>query len=166
MNTQGDTIYLSVVDREGNIVSLIQSLYQRFGSGVVVDDYGFALQNRGGLFELDPSHPNALAPRKRPFHTIIPAFMEKGDIHIGFGIMGGLNQAQAHAQFVSNVVDHGMNIQAALEAPRFTKLTFGGCDVMIENRIPQEVRDALDGQRPRAEGAGRFFQPRWAAARR
>jgi gamma-glutamyltranspeptidase/glutathione hydrolase len=139
----GDTIYLSAVDREGNIVSLIQSLYQHFGSGVVVDDYGFALQNRGGLFELDPKHPNALEPRKRPFHTIIPAFMEKGDVHIGFGIMGGLNQAQAHAQFVSNMVDHGMNIQSAIEAPRFTKKTFGGCDVFIENRIPKEIRDAL-----------------------
>ena len=143
MSTQGDTIYLSVVDRQGNIVSLIQSLYHGFGSGVVVDDYGFALHNRAGLFELDANHPNALEPRKRPFHTIIPGFMEKGDIHIGFGIMGGFNQAQAHAQFVSNIVDHGMNIQAALEAPRFTKLTFGGCDAMIENRIPQEVRDAL-----------------------
>lgn len=139
----GDTIYLSVVDREGNIVSLIQSLYQHFGSGVVVDGYGFALQNRGALFTLDPRHPNALAPRKRPFHTIIPAFMEKGDVHIGFGIMGGLNQAQAHAQFVSNLVDHGMNIQAALEAPRFTKLTFGGCDVSVENRIAPDVRQAL-----------------------
>ena len=142
----GDTIYLSVVDREGNIVSLIQSLYQHFGSGVVVDDYGFALQNRGGLFELDPAHPNALAPRKRPFHTIIPAFMEKGDVHIGFGIMGGLNQAQAHAQFVSNVVDHGMSIQLALEAPRFTKKTFGGCDVLIENRIPADARQALEAK--------------------
>ena len=140
---RGDTIYLSVVDREGNIVSLIQSLYQHFGSGVVVDDYGFTLQNRGGLFEMDAHHPNALAPRKRPFHTIIPAFMEKGDVHMGFGIMGGLNQAQAHAQFVSNVVDHGMNIQVALEAPRFTKLTFGGCEVSIENRMPPAVRDAL-----------------------
>ncbi len=139
----GDTIYLSVVDRDGNIVSLIQSLYQHFGSGVVVDGYGFALQNRGGLFDLDPRHPNALAGRKRPFHTIIPGFMEKGDQHIGFGIMGGLNQAQAHAQFVSNVVDHGMNIQMALEAPRFTKLTWTGCDVSIESRIPAAVRDAL-----------------------
>ncbi len=108
---RGDTIYLSVVDREGNIASLIQSVYRAFGSGVVVDDYGFALQNRGALFVMDPLHPNALAPRKRPFHTIIPAFMEKGGAHIGFGIMGGLNQAQAHAQFVSNVVDHGMNIR-------------------------------------------------------
>jgi len=139
----GDTIYMSAVDHEGNIVSLIQSNYQGFGSKVVVDDYGFALQNRGGLFDLDPSHPNALAPRKRPFHTIIPAFMEKGDVHIGFGIMGGLNQAQAHAQFVSNVVDHGMNVQMALEAPRFTKTTWGGCDVLIESRIPAEIRDGL-----------------------
>jgi len=139
----GDTIYLSVVDHDGNIVSLIQSLYQHFGSRVVVDDYGFALQNRGGLFEMDPHHPNALAPRKRPFHTIIPAFMEKGSLHMGFGIMGGLNQAQAHAQFVSNIVDHGMSIQLALEAPRFTKLTFGGCDFSIENRIPKDIRDAL-----------------------
>ncbi len=113
----GDTIYLAVVDREGNIASLIQSIYLSFGSGIVVDDFGFHLHNRGGLFVLDPAHPNALAGRKRPFHTIIPAFMEKGDVHIGFGIMGGLNQAQAHAQFVSNLVDHGMNIQGALEAP-------------------------------------------------
>jgi gamma-glutamyltranspeptidase/glutathione hydrolase len=109
----------------------------------VFDDYGVALQNRGGLFELDPAHPNALAGRKRPYHTIIPAFMEKGDVHIGFGIMGGLNQTPAHAQFVSNVVDHGMSIQMALEAPRFTKLKFGGCDVLIENRVSKQVRDAL-----------------------
>jgi gamma-glutamyltranspeptidase/glutathione hydrolase len=139
----GDTIYLSVVDRDGNIVSLIQSLYRGFGSGVSVRGKGFHLHNRGALFTLDPNHPNALAPRKRPFHTIIPAFMEKGNVHIGFGIMGGLNQAQAHAQFVSNIVDHGMNIQAALEAPRFTKLEFGGCEVSIEGRVPPEARQSL-----------------------
>ena len=139
----GDTIYLSVVDREGNIVSLIESLYSSFGSGVVVDDFGFALHNRGGLFTLDAQHPNALAPRKRPFHTIIPAFMEKGNLHIGFGIMGGLNQAQAHAQFVSNVVDQDMNIQEALEAPRFTKLSAGGCRVDIEHRVTAEALDEL-----------------------
>jgi gamma-glutamyltranspeptidase/glutathione hydrolase len=152
----GDTIYLSVVDGDGNIVSLIQSLYQHFGSGVVVDDYGFALQDRGGLFEMDPQHPNALAPRKRPFHTIIPAFMEKENVHIGFGIMGGLNQAQAHAQFVSNVADHGINIQSALEAPRFTKKTFGGCDVLIENRIPPAIRDALTAQGHKLQVVGDF----------
>lgn len=152
----GDTIYLSVVDREGNIVSLIQSVYERFGSGVGVDDYGFILQDRGGLFTLDPNHPNALAPRKRPFHTIIPAFMEKGDIHMGFGIMGGLNQAQAHAQFVTNIVDHGMNIQEALEAPRFTKLTFEGCRFSIESRIPREVRVGLEARGQQLKAVGPF----------
>jgi len=152
----GDTVYLSAVDREGNIVSLIQSLYQHFGSKVVTDDFGFALQNRGGLFEMDPAHPNALEPRKRPFHTIIPAFMERGGLHIGFGIMGGLNQAQAHAQFVSNLVDHGMSIQSALEAPRFTKATFGGCDVSIENRIPPEIRDALTAKGHQLKVLGDF----------
>ena len=139
----GDTVYLAVVDREGNIASLIQSIYLHFGSGVVVEGMGFHLHNRAALFELDPGHPNALAPRKRPFHTIIPAFMEKGPLKVGFGIMGGYNQAQAHAQFVSYLADHGMNIQAALEAPRFTKLTFGGCDLMMESRVPIEVRSEL-----------------------
>lgn len=139
----GDTVYFAVVDRDGNIASVIQSLYEAFGSGIAVKGMGFHLQNRGALFTLEEGHPNALAPRKRPFHTIIPALMEKGGLHIGFGIMGGFNQAQAHAQFVSNVADHEMNIQAALEAPRFTKLTFGGCDVRIEARVPVNVREAL-----------------------
>ncbi len=141
--TSGDTIYLTVVDRDGNIVSLIQSLYNGFGSGVMVKGMGFHLQNRGALFVLDPAHPNALAPHKRPFHTIIPGFMEKGNLHVGFGIMGGFNQAQAHAQFVSNVVDHAMNLQAALEAPRFTKVTFGGCDLLMEDRVPAATREEL-----------------------
>jgi len=105
-----ETTYLTAVDREGNIVSLIQSNYAEFGSGITVRGMGFALQDRGALFSLDPDSPNVLAPRKRPFHTIIPAFMEKGDQHIGFGIMGGPNQPLAHAQFVSNIVDYGMNI--------------------------------------------------------
>jgi gamma-glutamyltranspeptidase/glutathione hydrolase len=138
-----DTTYLCVVDAEGNIVSYIQSNYNSFGSGVVPAGVGFALQNRGGLFSLDPKHPNALAGRKRPLHTIIPAFMTKGDVRIAFGIMGGWNQSQAHAQFVSNLVDHGMNLQAALEAARFTKLTFEGCDVRLESRVPSAVRAAL-----------------------
>jgi gamma-glutamyltranspeptidase / glutathione hydrolase len=156
VNTAGDTIYLSAVDSEGNIVSFIQSLYLNFGSGVVVDDYGFHLHNRAGLFSMDAKHPNALAPRKRPFHTIIPGFMQKESISIGFGIMGGFNQAQAHAQFVSNVVDHNMNIQAALEAPRFTKLTFGGCDVRIESRVPQDVRNDLEARGHNFEVLGAY----------
>src|SRR5271154_4841206 len=141
--TGNDTIYMSSIDGDGNIVSLIQSNYSAFGTGLVAPGTGFALHNRGGLFTLKPGEPNTIAPRKRPLHTIIPAFMEKGSTRIGFGIMGGFNQAQAHAQFVANVVDFGMNIQMAMEAARFTKGTFGGCDVMIESRVPQSVRDEL-----------------------
>ena len=133
-----DTTYLSVVDREGNILSLIQSNYSAFGSGVTVQGMGFVLQNRGGLFSLDPASPDALAGRKRPFHTIIPAFMEHGDQHIGFGIMGGMNQPLAHAQFVSNIVDYKMNIQAAIEEPRFTVNTKLGCNIVIESRVSSE----------------------------
>ena len=139
-----DTIYMSVVDRDGNMVSLIQSNYQGFGSGVVPEGVGFMLQNRGALFTLDPKQPNTLAPRKRPLHTIIPGFLSKGDTRIAFGIMGGWNQAQAHAQFVSNVVDFGFDIQQALEGARFTKGTFPGCDVSIESRVPEEVRRNLE----------------------
>jgi gamma-glutamyltranspeptidase/glutathione hydrolase len=138
-----ETTYLTVVDRDGNIVSLIQSNYESFGSGITVRGMGFALQNRGALFSLDSSHPNVLAPRKRPFHTIIPAFMERGDQHIGFGIMGGANQPLAHAQFVSNVVDYGMNIQAALELARFTVSPQKGCHILIESRVQPEVRQKL-----------------------
>jgi gamma-glutamyltranspeptidase/glutathione hydrolase len=138
-----DTTYLTAVDRNGNIVSLIQSNYASFGSGITVRGMGFALQNRGALFSLDPASPNVLAPRKRPFHTIIPAFMENSDQHIGFGIMGGPNQPLAHAQFVSNVVDYGMNIQAALENARFTVSDKRGCNILIESRVKPEVREKL-----------------------
>jgi len=152
----GDTIYLAVVDRDGNIVSLIQSLYQSFGSGVVVEGRGFHLQNRAALFVMDPAHPNVVAPRKRPFHTIIPAFAEKDGLYLGFGIMGGFNQAQAHAQYVSNLADHGMNIQQAMDAPRFTKLTFGGCDLMIENRYAAGVLDELEQRGHQLQRVGAY----------
>lgn len=138
-----DTTYLTAVDKDGNIVSLIQSNAGAFGTGLVAPGTGFVLQNRGTGFTLEPNRPNSLAPRKRPFHTIIPALLSKGNVTIGFGIMGGLNQPQAHAQFVSNVVDFGMNIQAALDAARFTKPTFNGCDVLLESRIPEVVRAKL-----------------------
>jgi gamma-glutamyltranspeptidase / glutathione hydrolase len=144
-----DTTYLSVVDRAGNMVSLIQSNFANFGSGLVPDRTGFALQSRGGLFTMNASHPNALAPRKRPLHTIIPGFMEgpsesgQGVVRCAFGIMGGWNQSQAHVQFISNVIDHGMNIQAALEAARVTKITFVGRDVIMESRVPEPARQAL-----------------------
>jgi gamma-glutamyltranspeptidase/glutathione hydrolase len=138
-----ETIYLSVVDRDGNIVSLIQSIYSEFGSGLVPKGMGFMLHNRGALFTLTPDHPNTLAPRKRPLHTIIPAFMEKDGTRIGFGIMGGWNQPLAHAQFVANIADYGFSIQEALEAGRFTKTNFQGCDVVIEHLIPEAVRAEL-----------------------
>jgi gamma-glutamyltranspeptidase/glutathione hydrolase len=141
--TGSETIYMSVIDREGNVVSLIQSNYSGFGSGLVPPGGGFMLQNRGALFTLRPGQPNTLAPRKRPLHTIIPAFMEKDGTRIGFGIMGGWNQAQAHAQFVADVADFGMSIQQALEAGRFTKGTFEGCDVEIEETVPAATRAAL-----------------------
>ena len=134
-----DTTYLTVVDRAGNIASWIQSIYGFFGSGITVPGMGFALQNRGAGFTLDPRHPNVLAGGKRPFHTIIPGFLQRGDSHIGFGIMGGPNQPLAHAQFISNIVDYGMNLQAALEAPRFTKTGPAGCDVSIESRVPVAI---------------------------
>jgi gamma-glutamyltranspeptidase / glutathione hydrolase len=154
--TRGDTTYLAVVDRDGDMVSLIQSNFSEFGSRLVPDGTGFALQNRGALFSIDPSSPNALAGHKRPLHTIIPGFMVHGEERIAFGIMGGFNQAQAHAQFVSDIVDFGMNIQEALEAPRFTKQTFSGCDVMIEDRLPAAIRDALAQRGHKVEVRGDY----------
>jgi gamma-glutamyltranspeptidase / glutathione hydrolase len=138
-----ETIFLSTADRHGNMVALIQSNYVGFGSGLVPAGTGFMLQNRGALFTMQPGHPNVLEPRKRPLHTIIPGFMEKDDTRIAFGIMGGWNQAQAHAQFVANVVDFGMDIQQALEAGRFTKSTFEGRDVDMETLVPADTRQQL-----------------------
>jgi gamma-glutamyltranspeptidase/glutathione hydrolase len=151
-----DTTYLSVVDREGNMVSLIQSNYSGFGSGIVAPGTGFVLHNRGGLFSLEPGSPNALAGHKRPRHTIIPGFAQKGETRMAFGIMGGWNQSQAHAQLIANIVDFKMNIQAALEAPRFTKYTFSGCDVMMENRIAGNVRNELTSKGHVIEVLGAF----------
>lgn len=141
-----DTTYLATVDRDGNEVSLIQSNAGAFGGGLVAPGTGFALQNRGAGFTLRPDRPNTLRPRTRPLHTIIPGFMTNRQRRIAFGIMGGFNQAQAHAQFVSNVVDFGMNIQAALDAARFTKHDFGGCDVSVENGVSPAIIDGLRKQ--------------------
>ncbi len=115
-----DTTYFAVVDKEFNGVSFINSLYYGFGSGIVAGDTGIALQNRGALFSLDPEHLNVVAPRKRPFHTIIPAMIAKeNQVNLVFGIMGGEHQAQAHLQVVSNIIDFELNVQEAVEAPRF-----------------------------------------------
>jgi gamma-glutamyltranspeptidase / glutathione hydrolase len=138
-----NTTYLTNVDRDGNIASWIQSVFGYFGSRVSVEGMGFELQNRGVGFILDPNHPNVLAGGKRPFHTIIPAFMEKGDQRIGFGIMGGAVQPLAHAQFVSNYVDFGMNLQEAMESPRFAKNNADGCEVSIEFRVPASTLQQL-----------------------
>jgi gamma-glutamyltranspeptidase/glutathione hydrolase len=153
-----NTTYLSVVDRDGNEVSLIQSNASDFGSGLVPLKSGFVLQDRGTGFTLQPGQPSSLAPHKRPFHTIIPGFMRKGDISIAFGIVGGFNQAQAHAQFVSNIVDFDMNIQAALDAPRFGKRTFTGCDVPIEGGFPSAVFEGLSSKGHLLEIAPRYSQ--------
>jgi gamma-glutamyltranspeptidase / glutathione hydrolase len=139
----GETTYLTTVDKDGNIASWIQSLYDYFGSGVTVEGMGFLLHDRGQNFTLTRGSPNVLAGGKRPSHTIIPGFMEKGDLHIGFGIMGGSNQAMAHAQFVSNVVDYDLNIQQAVESARFRKNGAPGCDVRIEGRVPPAVIQGL-----------------------
>ncbi len=115
----GDTIYLTTADSEGNMVSLIQSNYRGMGSGMVPKDLGFMLQDRGELFSLDENHFNVYAPKKRPFHTIIPAFITKdGDPFISFGLMGGAMQPQGHAQIVINIIDFDMNLQEAGDAPR------------------------------------------------
>ena len=156
MEKGSETTYLTVVDRDGNMVSLIQSNYSGFGSGIVAAGTGFALHNRGGLFSMDPKSVDALEGRKRPRHTIIPAFAQHGDTRMAFGIMGGWNQAQAHAQFVSDLADFKMNIQAALEAPRFVKYTFTGCDVSLENRFSAGARKELAGWGHKVEILGMY----------
>jgi gamma-glutamyltranspeptidase/glutathione hydrolase len=155
---EGDTVYLSVADSAGNTVSLIQSNYMNFGSGLMAKETGFLLQNRANLFSVDSDHPNVVAGRKRPLHTIIPAFLVKDDRQIAFGIQGGWNQSQAHVQFVSNIVDHDMNIQEALEAPRFTKATFAGLDVQLESRISESVREELAKLGHEISLVGRFSE--------
>lgn len=117
---EGDTTYLTVADSSGMMVSLIQSNYRGMGSGLVPDGLGFMLQNRGELFSLDPAHPNAYQPGKRPFHTIIPAFLMKdGEPVMSFGLMGGGMQPQGHVQILVNMLDYGMNVQEAGDAARF-----------------------------------------------
>jgi gamma-glutamyltranspeptidase / glutathione hydrolase len=151
-----DTIYLTVVDGEGNAVSLIESNFEGFGSGHVAGDLGFPLQNRGCLFALDPTHANRLEPHKRPFHTIIPGFVTKdGKPWLSFGLMGGDMQAQGHAQVLVNIIDHGMDVQAAGDAPRFYHMgssrptgvmARGGGTVALESTIGPEVRKALEAR--------------------
>lgn len=139
---RGGTVYLSAADASGTMVSLIQSNYYGFGSGVVVPGTGISLQNRGAGFVLDPHHPNVVAPGKRPFHTIIPAFlMEGADPRCAFGVMGGPMQAQGHLQMVLRMVGHAQNPQAAADAPRW-RLT-GARGVAMESSFPAATLEAL-----------------------
>ncbi len=149
----GDTTFLATADDHGMMVALIQSNYFGFGSGYVIPDLGFALQNRGALFTLEAGHPNVLAPGKRPFHTIIPAFVTKdGRPLLAFGVMGGDMQPQGHVQILVNLFDLGMNLQEAGDAPRFyhegsseptgTVMRDGGV-LHLESGVPPEVRREL-----------------------
>jgi gamma-glutamyltranspeptidase/glutathione hydrolase len=162
----GDTTYLSVADSEGNMVSLIQSNYTGFGSGYVVPEYGFGIQNRGALFNLKPGTANYLEPGKRPFHTIIPAFATRdGKPWIAFGVMGGDMQPQGHVQIIVNMVDFGMNLQEAGDAPRFyhtgsseptgTVMTTGGT-LSLESGVPWQVRLELTRKGHTIEEPGYF----------
>ena len=120
LESDGDTTYLTVADGDGMMVSMIQSNYRGMGTGLVADGLGFMFQDRGELFSLDPAHPNAYAPGKRPFHTIIPAFvMKDGEPWLSFGLMGGSMQPQGHVQVLVNLIDYGMNVQEAGDAARF-----------------------------------------------
>ncbi len=152
----GDTIYLTVADREGMMVSLIQSNYMGVGSGLVPDGLGFVLQNRGALFSLDPEHPNVYAPGKRPFHTIIPGFvLREGLPFLSFGVMGGAMQPQGHVQILCNILDFGLNVQEAGDAARYrhfgssqptgSEMTDGG-HVALESGIPVNTRVELSGR--------------------
>ncbi len=137
----GDTIYMTVADRDGNVVSLIQSLFEAFGSGVVAGRTGMALHNRGALFTLQAGHPNLIAPGKRPFHTLVPAMVLKDHRPwLSFGVMGGDMQPQGHVQVLLNLIDFGMNIQEAGEAPRFRHSVAG---LALESGISPEARFAL-----------------------
>jgi len=150
---EGDTIYLTVADKNGNMVSLIQSNFRGMGSGMTPTGLGFVLQNRGELFALDPEHFNVYAPNKRPFQTIIPAFVTKNNVpYLSFGVMGGGAQPQMHAQVIMNMIDFGMNTQEAGDAPRIlhsgssqptgSEMTDGGY-VSLESGFAVETRRAL-----------------------
>lgn len=142
INLGSDTTYLTVVDKDGNAVSFINSLFDSFGSGVVAGDTGIVLQNRGNGFSLNPDHPNRLEPGKRPFHTLIPAMVLKDDrLFMSFGVMGGAIQPQGHVQVLVNIIDLGMDLQEAIDAPRF-RFT-AGKSVLFENELTSTVIEKL-----------------------
>ena len=165
--TDGDTIYLTVADKDRNMVSLIQSNYRGMGSGMCPDGLGFCLQDRGELFDLTPDRPNSYAPGKRPFHTIIPAFVTKdGKPFLSFGVMGGATQPQGHVQIVMNMIDFQMNVQEAGDAPRILhtgssqptgeQMTDGG-QVSLESGFAPAVRKELGSRGHRFKPGGGAF---------
>ncbi len=137
----GDTVYLTVVDKDRNAVSFINSLFESFGSGMVARDTGIVLHNRGALFVLNPTHPNVISPRKRPFHTLIPGMVLRGGKpFFSFGVMGADNQPQGQVQALINLIDFGMDVQQAGEAPRFRH---SGEDVLLESAFEPSIRSSL-----------------------
>lgn len=140
---EGDTTCFVTIDKDGNAVSFINSLYAAFGSRIVGGRTGVKLQNRGGGFSLEEGHPNEYAPGKRPFHTIIPGMvMKDGAFYMGYGLMGGSMQPQGHVQFLLAHIDHGLTIQEAADMPRWRH--YSGLDVRVERGFPQETVDALE----------------------
>lgn len=138
---RGGTVYLCAADRDGQMVSMIQSNFWGFGSGVVVPEWGISLQNRAHGFTLEPGHPNVLEPGKRPYHTIIPSFLTHNGRPVGpFGVMGGIMQPQGHVQVAINTLDYGMNPQAALDAPRWR---VEGAVVFVERETPAAIIEGL-----------------------
>jgi len=138
----GDTVLLTVADEAGNVVSFINSIFGNFGSGVVVPGTGITLQNRGSSFSLDSDHPNRIEPGKRPFHTLIPGLCRFADDDwAAFGVMGGYMQPQGHLQVLSNLLDYGMPLQAALDAPRWRYREDGS--LAVEDRFPDGLLPKL-----------------------
>ena len=150
----GDTIYMTVADSEGNVVSLIQSLFESFGAGIVAGDTGITLHNRGSGFVMTPGHPNRIGPRERPLHTLVPAMVLKdGRPWVSFGVMGGDNQGQAHAQIIANLVDFGLNVRDAGNSARVRHM---GGNLAVESGVSPETRRALEAKGHRITDARGF----------